>query len=70
LVDRHGGAHHCEFQVKEFPRRQISVSKAAAQFGGSGRKNISSFLYDVEDLSVLFDHVEKQLRHRDAAVDR
>jgi hypothetical protein len=51
-------------------RRQTSVNKAAAQFCRSSRKNISSFLYDAEDLSVLFDHVEKQLRHRDAALDR
>jgi hypothetical protein len=51
-------------------RRQTSVNKAAAQFCRCGRKNISSFLYDAEELCVLFDHVEKQLRHRDAAVER
>jgi hypothetical protein len=47
-----------------------SVDKAAAQFRRGGGKNISRFLYDIEDLSMFFDHVEKQLRHRDAAVDR
>jgi hypothetical protein len=56
--------------TRSVPPRQTSVIKAAAQFCRSGRKNISSFLYDVENLSVLFDHVEKQFCHGNAAVDR